>query len=346
MIKVGIIGATGYAGAELTRLLYQHREVEIKFLDSRSYSGKEYGCVYPNLKNIVAEECTSINLEEDLEDIDLVFCALPHGLSQMAVKKICSNGKKVIDLSGDFRIRDVDTYEGWYGIRHEAKEILNIAVYGLSEIYEDQIAKAQLIANPGCYPTSVLLPLYPLLKEKVVKGEEIIIDSKSGISGAGRRPSDGNLFSQCNENLMAYGIGIHRHIPEIEQELSIAAEKEVKVQFTPHLIPMTRGILSTIYLSNKEGADLRLIKDVYRSYYEKKTFIRILEENEYPQTKAVRGSNYCDIGFKIDERTKRIIIVSAIDNLIKGAAGQGVQNMNLMFGFDEVEGLQQVAIWP
>lgn len=346
MIKVGILGSTGYVGGELTRLLSQHKKVQLKFLDSRSYASMAYSKVYSNLRNIVEDKCTSINLEEDLQEIDLLFCALPHGLSQGAVKKSLEKGKKVVDISADFRLKNPLTYEKWYNTKHEALEALNNAVYGLSEIYSDEISKTQLVANPGCYPTSVLLPLYPLLKEKMIIDDFIIIDSKSGVSGAGRVAVDGNIFGQCNENLKAYGIGVHRHTPEIEQELSIAANKEVMIQFTPHLIPMTRGILSTIYINNNKGLKLEDVKSVLNNYYQKHQFIRILEEGEYPQTKAVYGSNYCDIGFKIDDRTKMIVIVSAIDNLVKGAAGQAVQNMNLMFGFDEGEGLQQGPIWP
>ncbi|AKL94170.1 N-acetyl-gamma-glutamyl-phosphate reductase ArgC [Clostridium aceticum] len=346
MIKVGILGATGYVGAELTRLLSQHSEVEIMFLDSRSYASMAYSKVYSNFKDIVEDQCTSINLEEDLENIDLLFCALPHGLSQKAVKKIVEKKKKVVDLSADFRIKSVATYEKWYGVEHEAVKELEKAVYGLSEIYSHEIAKADLVSNPGCYPTSILLPLYPLLKEKIISTDAIIIDAKSGVSGAGRTPGDGNLFAQCNENLKAYGIGTHRHTPEIEQELSIAAGEEVTVQFTPHLIPMTRGILSTIYAPNKKTVSQQEVKEIYKTYYQHQPFIRLLEDNEYPQTKAVYASNYCDIGLKVDPRTNNIIIVSVIDNLVKGAAGQAVQNMNLMFGLPQEKGLQQPPIWP
>jgi len=346
MIKVGIIGATGYAGGELVRLISQHNKSGISFLDSRSYASIGYSKVYPNLKNIVDDKCISINFEKDLDEIDVLFTALPHGLSQSVVKKALEKGKKVVDLSADFRLKDVDTYEKWYNTKHEAKEALGQAIYGLSEIYGAEIRKTQLVANPGCYPTSILLPLYPLLNEKLITNNTVIIDSKSGVSGAGRTSSDVNLFSQCNENLKAYSIGIHRHIPEIEQELSIAAKKEVIIQFTPHLAPMTRGILSTIYVPNNKGIKAEEIKEVLYHYYGNQQFVRLLEEGEYPQTKAVYGSNYCDIGFKVDTRTKNIIIVSAIDNLVKGAAGQAVQNMNLMFGFDAGEGLQQSPIWP
>ncbi|MDI9475741.1 MAG: N-acetyl-gamma-glutamyl-phosphate reductase [Natronincolaceae bacterium] len=346
MLKVGIIGATGYAGGELVRLVSNHSELEISFLDSRSYASVEYSKIYPNFKNIVDNKCISINLEKDLDEIDVFFIALPHGLSQGLVKKILEKNKKVIDLSADFRLRDVDTYEEWYTVKHEAKELLVKAVYGLCEIYADRIREADLVANPGCYPTSVILPLYPLLKERLIDSDIIIVDAKSGVSGAGRSVKDANLFSQCNENLRAYGIGTHRHTPEIEQELSTAAGKRVMAQFTPHLAPMTRGILSTIYLTNNKKVKAREIRDTLEYYYKNQQFIRILEEGEYPQTKAVYGSNYCDIGFKMDERTNTIVVVSAIDNLVKGAAGQAVQNMNLMFGFDIDEGLKQPPVWP
>ncbi|MCK9267519.1 MAG: N-acetyl-gamma-glutamyl-phosphate reductase [Alkaliphilus sp.] len=346
MIKAGIIGATGYAGGELVRLISQHNKLDISFLDSRSYATVEYSKVYPNLKNIIDDKCVSIDPDENLEDIDVLFTALPHGLSQEPVKKIFKKGKKVIDLSADFRLKNVDTYEKWYNTKHEAVDLLDEAIYGLSEIYSDKISKTQLVANPGCYPTGVLLSLYPLLKEKLVGGDRIIIDAKSGVSGAGRSVRDANLFSQCNENFRAYSIGTHRHTSEIEQELSIAAGKEVVVQFTPHLAPMTRGILSTVYLINNKNVSEKEINDTLDHYYDNQQFVRVLEEGEYPQTRAVYGSNYCDIGFKVDERTNNIIMISAIDNLVKGAAGQAVQNMNLMFGFDISEGLRQPPIWP
>ncbi len=350
MIKAGIIGATGYAGGELVRLVSGHSKLDISFLDSRSYASMEYSKVYPNFKNIVDDKCISVNFEEDLDEvlgeIDVLFTALPHGLSQGLVKKMLEKNKKVVDLAADFRLKNADTYEEWYAAKHEAKELLAKAVYGLSEIYSDKISKTDLVANPGCYPTSVILPTYPLLKEGLIDSNIIIADSKSGVSGAGRSIRDANLFSQCNENFKAYGIGTHRHTAEIEQELSIAAGKEVMVQFTPHLAPMTRGILSTIYIANNKMVKTKEIKDTLEYYYNNQQFIRILEEGEYPQTKAVYGSNYCDIGFKIDERTNTIIMISAIDNLVKGAAGQAVQNMNLMFGFDVDEGLKQSPIWP
>ncbi|MDR5659893.1 N-acetyl-gamma-glutamyl-phosphate reductase [Serpentinicella sp. ANB-PHB4] len=347
MIRAGIIGATGFVGAELTRLIANHPEVDIAFLDSRTYKDKEFGKVYPNMLDIITEKCSTVNMEYDLENIDILFSALPHGLSQSAIKHALSKGVKVIDLSADFRIDDVDTYEAWYKVAHTAKEELKDAVYGLCEINRGKIPNAKLIANPGCYPTSIILALYPLLKEKIISDQDIpIADSKSGVSGAGRTPSEGNLYALCNENMKAYGIGSHRHTPEIEQELSKAAGGEMFIQFTPHLAPMTRGILSTIYVKNLKGLDYDAIKSVYSKYYGEEPFVRILDKDVYPQTKAVYASNYCDIGFKVDERTKSIIIVSAIDNLVKGAAGQAIQNMNIMFGIDETEGLNHVPILP
>ncbi len=346
MVKVGIIGSTGYAGGELVRLVSNHSKLEIGFLDSRSYVSEEYSNVYSNLKNIVDNKCISADLEKDLDGVDVLFTALPHGLSQGLVKEVLGKDKKVIDFSADFRLRDACTYEKWYDTKHEAVDILGDAVYGLSEIYEDEIGKTRLVANPGCYPTGVILSLHPLFKEGLVSGDTVIVDAKSGVSGAGRSSSDANLFSQCNENFRAYGIGTHRHTAEIEQELSAAAGKEIMIQFTPHLAPMTRGILSTIYVKNHKGVGEKEIRDTLEHYYRGQQFVRILDEGEYPQTKAVYGSNYCDIGFKVDDRTDNIIIISAIDNLVKGAAGQAVQNMNLMLGFESGEGLQYPPIWP
>ncbi len=348
MIKAGILGATGYAGAELTRLLIQHPEVNIDFLDSRSYEGIEYSSTYPNLKGLMDIKCTSINLDNpmELDSIDVLFCALPHGLSQKAVQEGLKRGTKVIDLSADFRITNPTVYEDWYNVKHQAVKELQGAVYGLTEIHRETIQQTQLVANPGCYPTSILLALYPLLKEKVVSIENIIADSKSGVSGAGRHPMDGTIYAQCNENVKAYSLGSHRHIPEIEQELSLIANEKVFIQFTPHLIPITRGILSTIYLTNDKGLKELDLVEIYQQYYEKESFIRILLKDHLPQTKAVSGSNFCDIGWRLDERTGKIILVSAIDNLIKGASGQAVQNMNVMFGFQETMGLLQMPLWP
>lgn len=348
MIRVGILGSTGYAGAELVRLILGHGKAEIAFLDSRSYDGKEYIEGYPHLRTMIKKNCRAIDIEanEWLEEIDLLFCALPHGLSQGAVNKAFINGIKVIDLSADFRIKDDNIYQQWYQVKHQALEALQNSVYGLPEINRKAIKEAKIVANPGCYPTSIILPLYPLLKEGAVGINSIIADSKSGVSGAGRNPMDGSLFGQCNENLKAYGIGTHRHTPEIEEQLSNASGESINIQFTPHLVPMTRGILSTIYLDNSKGLRADDVKEIYQMYYGKEGFIRLLGEGEYPQTKGVSGSNLCDIAFKVDERTGRLILISVIDNLIKGAAGQAVQNMNILFNIEEDMGLKQMPLWP
>ena len=348
MIKIGILGSTGYVGLELARLLSNHPEAEVVFLDSRSYENKAYSSIFPNMKKILDAPCVSINLDDEasLAGIDLLFCALPHGLSQKAVQTAYKLGIKVIDMSADFRIKSAPVYEEWYGVKQGALKELDEAVYGLCELHREAIKKSQIIANPGCYPTSIILALYPLLKEKAVEIDTLLVDSKSGVSGAGRNLNDAILYGQCNESVKAYSIGNHRHIPEIEQELSLAANEEVIVQFTPHLIPMTRGILSTIYFKNKKNISDNDIEEMYKHYYSKEFFIRLQQQGELPQTKAVYGTNYCDIGFKTDKRTNRIVLVSAIDNLVKGAAGQAVQNMNLLFNLNETTGLKLTPIWP
>lgn len=348
MINVGILGSTGYAGGELVRLLLSHPDVNIKFLDSRTYDALEYTNPYPHLKSKIDKLCTSINVfESDLVDeVDLTFCALPHGLSQDAVKVSLGKGKKIIDLSADFRIKDHNVYENWYKTPHTAKDELKAGVYGLTEIYREEIKSASLIANPGCYPTSILIPLYPLLKENIISSKGIIADSKSGVSGAGRNLMDSTLFSQCNENVRGYSIGEHRHIPEIEQEISEFSGSDSSIQFTPHLIPVNRGILSTIYADNKKSVKDKDIEEIYNHYYKDEYFVRLFSQGELPQTKGVSGSNFCDIGFKVDERTGKIIVISAIDNLIKGAAGQAVQNMNVMFNLKEYLGVNHIPLWP
>ncbi|GAB6086637.1 N-acetyl-gamma-glutamyl-phosphate reductase [Alkaliphilus crotonatoxidans] len=348
MFKIGILGATGYTGGELVRLLTNHPEVEISFLDSRTYLDMDFSRVYPNLRKKLEKRCISVNIEDpgQFDEIDVLFCALPHGLSQKAVMAGMRRGIKVIDLSADFRINDSKIYEEWYGTGHVAQKELEMAVYGLTELYRREIRQADLIANPGCYPTSILLALYPLIKEKAVSLSGVIADAKSGVSGAGRSPHDGGLYAQCNENIKAYGIGSHRHTPEIEQELSKMAGEAMVIQFTPHLTPMNRGILSTIYVDNPKGLDEAALERIYQSHYDKEHFIRLLPQGELPQTKAVAGSNFCDIAHIVDERTNKIILVSAIDNLIKGAAGQAVQNMNVMLGIEESLGINQTPLWP
>lgn len=345
MLKAGVMGATGYTGAELVRLLEDHPEVELTFVDSRSYEGMLLSDVYPNLRKKVDKRCRSVEVEDVPKDTDVVFCALPHRVSQEKVIPLMNAGFRIVDFSADFRIRNGKTYEKWYQIEHMDHKALKKAVYGLPEWYVDEIRNANLVANPGCFPTSVLLPLLPLIKEKMVAVKTIIIDSKTGVSGAGRSPSGVNVFSQVNENVKAYNIGGHRHTPEIEQEISLAAEKDLKVLFTPHLVPMDRGILSTIVLPSDKLTH-KEIKQCYEQYYGDKPFIRILEEGVLPETKAVRGSNYCDVGFKWESRSGNLVIVSAIDNLLKGSSSQAVQNMNLMFNLNEAAGIQSMSMWP
>lgn len=351
MIKAGIIGATGYAGNELVRLLIGHKEVEIKWFGSRSYIDKQYADVYQNMFEIVDDKCLDDNMEELAEQVDVIFTATPQGflagvLTENILKKV-----KIIDLSADFRIKDVSVYEAWYKIEHKSPQFIEEAVYGLCEVNREKIKGARLIANPGCYTTCSILTAYPLVKEGLIDPDTLIIDAKSGTSGAGRGAKLPNLFCEVNENMKAYGVASHRHTPEIEEQLGYAAGKEIVVNFTPHLVPMNRGILATEYASLKRKADGSLpsyeeVKAVYDKYYKEEKFVRVLKKDVFPETKWVEGSNYVDVNFKIDERTGRIIMMGALDNLVKGAAGQAVQNMNLLFGFDEAEGLNLVPMFP
>ncbi|SMP40483.1 N-acetyl-gamma-glutamyl-phosphate reductase [Anoxynatronum buryatiense] len=345
-MKAGILGSTGYTGAELVRILIQHPEVELAFVDSRSYEHQPFEAVYSNLKGQAEMTAVSVDPENLPEKVDIVFCALPHRISQHKVILLQRQGIRVVDLSADFRLDQQSVYEQWYNTPHEAPELLEKAVYGLPEWYAEELKETRLAANPGCFPTSILLPLLPLLKENLVTGEHLVIDSKTGVSGAGRGPSAVNVFSQVNENVRAYGIGTHRHTPEIEQELSKAAGKSVTLQFTPHLVPMDRGILSTIVMPLPEGLTERKLQDCYQAYYDHKPFIRLLGTDTLPETKAVRGSNFCDIAWKADRRSGNLILVSVIDNLIKGSSGEAVQNMNLMLGLPEEMGLHHLPIWP
>ncbi|RQD69594.1 MAG: N-acetyl-gamma-glutamyl-phosphate reductase [Tindallia sp. MSAO_Bac2] len=345
MLKAGIMGSTGYTGAELVRLLEGHPEVELTFVDSRSYDGLKFSDVYPNLRKKVDKVCRSVEVEDVPKDTDVVFCALPHRISQQKVLPLIKSGFRVVDFSADFRIHDGKIYEDWYNTEHLDHELLKMATYGLPEWHAESIVNAELVANPGCFPTSILLPLLPLVKDRLIKSDNIIIDSKTGVSGAGRNPSAVNVFSQVNENVKAYNIGGHRHTPEIEQELSIAAGEDLKVLFTPHLIPMDRGILSTIVLP-AENLKRHDIEECYEKYYGHKPFIRILEDGKLPETKAVSGSNYCDIGFVIEPRSGNLVIVSAIDNLLKGSSSQAVQNMNIMFELEESTGIEATSMWP
>ena len=328
MIKAGIIGATGYAGGELVRLLLGHKNVEIKWYGSRSYIDKKYADVYQNMFQIVEDTCLDDNMEALADQVDVIFTATPQGFCASMVNEEILSKAKIIDLSADFRIKDVKTYEKWYKIQHKSPQFLGEAVYGLCEINREQVKKARLVANPGCYTTCSILTCYPLVKEGIIDPDTLIIDAKSGTSGAGRGAKIDNLFCEVNENMKAYGVASHRHTPEIEEQLGYAAGKELVLNFTPHLVPMNRGILATAYASLAKDVDYDTVKAVYDKYYEKEKFVRVLEKDQYPQTKWVEGSNYVDINFKIDPRTKRIIMMGAIDNLVKGAAGQAVQNID------------------
>ena len=346
MIKVGIIGATGYAGAELVRILTAHKEAEIVWYGSRSYIDKKYAAVYQNMFQIVDAVCMDDNMEELASQVDVIFTATPQGLCASLVSEEILSKVKIIDLSADFRIKDVSVYEKWYGIEHKSPEFIEEAVYGLCEINRGDVKGARLVANPGCYTTCSILTAYPLAKEGLIDMSTLIIDAKSGTSGAGRGAKLPNLFCEVNENMKAYGIASHRHTPEIEEQLGYAAGEEVVLNFTPHLVPMNRGILATEYAKLTRPVTYEEVKAVYDKYYADEKFVRVLEKDVFPETKWVEGSNYVDINFKIDERTGRIIMIGAIDNLVKGAAGQAVQNMNLMFGLKETEGLELVPMFP
>lgn len=346
MIKVGIIGATGYAGGELVRILTGHKDAEIKWYGSRSYIDKKYADVYQNMFQIVDAVCMDDNMEELASQVDVIFTATPQGLCASLVNEEILSKTKIIDLSADFRLKDVGIYEEWYKLEHKSPQFIEEAVYGLCEVNREDVKKARLVANPGCYTTCSILTAYPLAKEGLIDMDTLIIDAKSGTSGAGRGAKLPNLYCEVNENIKAYGVASHRHTPEIEEQLGYAAGKKVVLNFTPHLVPMNRGILVTEYAKLMKEVSYEEVKAVYDKYYGSEKFVRVLEKDVCPETKWVEGSNYVDIGFKIDPRTNRIIMMGAIDNLVKGAAGQAVQNMNLMFGLPESEGLALVPMFP
>ena len=346
MIRVGIIGATGYAGAELVRLLLGHPEAEIKWYGSRSYVDQKYASIYQNMFQLGDDKCMDDNMEELSRQVDVIFTATPQGLCASLVNEDILSRVKIVDLSADFRLKDVQVYEKWYKLTHKAPQYLPEAVYGLCEINREQVEKARLVANPGCYTTCSILACYPLVKEGLIDPDTLIIDAKSGTSGAGRGAKVDNLFCEVNENMKAYGVATHRHTPEIEEQLGYAAGKPLTLSFTPHLVPMNRGILVTAYASLTPGATQEKIRAAYEKYYGKETFIRVLEPGVCPQTKWVEGSNYVDVNFVLDERTNRVILMGALDNLVKGAAGQAVQNMNLLFGLPEDMGLALVPMFP
>ncbi len=346
MIKVGIIGSTGYAGGELARILLQRDDVEIKWFGSKSYVDQKYASVYQNMFQIVDDVCMEENMEKLAEIADVIFTATPQGLCASLVNKELLSRTKVIDLSADFRIKDVAVYEKWYKITHPSPQFIGEAVYGLPELNREKIKKARLVANPGCYPTCSTLAVYPLVKEGIIDTDTLIIDAKSGVSGAGRGAKVDNLYCEVNESCKAYGVASHRHTPEIEEQLSYGAGKPVILNFTPHLIPMNRGILITAYASLAKKVSYDEVKAVYDRYYGLERFVRLLDKDVCPQTRWVEGSNFVDVNFKIDERTGRVIMMGAMDNMVKGAAGQAVQNMNLMFGLAEDTGLRLVPVFP
>ena len=347
MIKVGIIGATGYAGNELVRLLLGHSEAQIEWFGSRSYIDQKYADIYRNVFQLVDAKCMDDNMEELADRVDVIFTATPQGLCASLVNDKILSKVKIVDLSADFRLKNVDVYEQWYKIEHKSPQYIDEAVYGLCEINRNKITKdTRIVANPGCYTTCSILTIYPLVKEGIIDPDSIIIDAKSGTSGAGRGAKVANLFCEVNESMKAYGVGTHRHTPEIEEQLGYAAGKDIKLIFTPHLVPMNRGILVTSYADLKKDVTYEDVKAAYDKYYKDEYFVRVLDKDVCPETRWVEGSNYVDVNFKIEPRTNRIIMMGALDNLVKGAAGQAVQNMNLLFGLPENTGLKQVPMFP
>ena len=345
MIKIGIAGASGYTGLELIRLLTGHPDVELAFLTSETFQGQNIADVFPSLNRVI--DLTLRPLDDRItKDCSVLFLALPHLAVMDKLPIYLQSNCKIIDLSADFRLKDPKAYSDWYSVTHTHPELLEQAVYGLPELYREAIQTARFIANPGCYPTSVILALAPLLKTGWVDLDSIISDSKSGVSGAGRKPSLTTHYTEVNEWISPYGLGSHRHTPEMEQELSVLAGKPVRVTFSPHLIPMTRGMLSTVYINlNKPISDEKLVEH-YRNFYKDEHFVRVLNPGKFASSNHVLSSNFCDIGLKVDSRNQRIIITSALDNLIKGASGQAVQNMNIMLGLNENTGIMSPAIYP
>ncbi len=346
MLRVAICGGSGYAGAELLRILAAHPHVKVTVVTSEKSAGKRVADLFPHLQryeNLVYEP---LDREKIISKAELFFMALPHAASQVAVDFFVSHGKKVIDLSADYRLRDARTYEEWYKVPHMFPGTLKKAVYGLPELHRKKIAKASLVANPGCYPTGAIIALAPAVRNGLVKLSSIVIDSKSGTSGAGRQSEVSFSYCEVNEGFKAYSVASHRHTPEIEQELSAVAGKGIKVNFTPHLLPVDRGILTTVYASLAKGLEGKHIHDIYRAAYGKEPFTRVLEMGKFPNVKNVRGTNLCELGVTVNERTGTLIAVAAIDNLVKGASGQAVHNMNIMMGFDETEALNAIALFP
>jgi N-acetyl-gamma-glutamyl-phosphate reductase len=343
--KVGIIGATGYTGEELFRLLLHHPEVEVTALTSQKYAGVPIDQVFPSLMRHLQLKCEELTVDRISKKTDFIFTAVPHKTAMETVPLFYRQGKRVVDLSADFRLKDAGIYERWYQ-KHTSAELLCESVYGLPELHREKIRDAKIVGNPGCYPTGALIGLIPLVKKGMISLESIVIDSKSGVSGAGRDVVLESLFCEVNEGVKAYKIFEHRHLPEIEQEVSEMVQKKVAVTFVPHLIPMDRGILTTVYLALTKKSKTEEVLNVFQEYYQKEPFIRICQQDKLPNTKDVRGSNYCDIGVKVSESDNRAVVVTTIDNLVKGASGEAVQNMNIMLGFPETMGLDAMPLFP
>lgn len=343
MIKAGVLGATGYAGIETVRLLLGHGGAELVRVVSHSNAGTRVSQLYPNLRGICDMEFSALDADDIAESCDVVFTALPHGASKEVIPKLFEKGLRVIDLSGDFRYDDPVVYEKWYGQPHSDPELLKQAVYGLCELYRDKIADARLVGNPGCYTTCSITGLYPIVKSGLADNHSIIIDAKSGVTGAGRGLSLPNMFCECTETMKAYKVATHRHTSEIEQELSHAAGEDIMLSFTPHLAPMKRGIFATCYINLREKRTTEELVELYKDFYGGERFIDVYEAGSLPELKHIVGSNRVGIGIVVDERLRRAVIISCLDNLIKGAAGQAVQNMNIMFGLPEETGLENIA---
>jgi N-acetyl-gamma-glutamyl-phosphate reductase len=344
-MKVGIYGASGYTGQELLRILLNHPHVEVTAVTSRQYKGTVVSDLYPVFTDRTDLVFIDASPEEVAREADFVFLALPHGGAMRVASLFLEAGKKVVDLSADFRLRSAETFEAWYQ-KHEAPDLIREAVYGLPELYRETIRTARFVANPGCYPTSVILGFAPLLQEGWIDPETLIADSKSGVSGAGREAVVGSLFCEVDEGFKAYKVGQHRHTPEMEQELGVLAGREVPLSFTPHLLPVNRGILSTLYARLTRSASTAEVADLYLRFYRGEPFVRVYRQGTIPNISSVKGTNFCDLGVVSDGRTGRVIVLAAIDNLVKGASGQAVQNMNLMCGFPEDAGLGQLAVFP
>lgn len=341
--NVGIIGSTGYTGSELTRILAQHDKVNLEMITSKSFVGKRISDIHPYLEGICDMELSTASMDE-ISDLDLVFLALPHGVSMKFVKDIGMNGPRIVDLSGDFRLKDKETYEKWYEMEHVFPEAINKAVYGLPELFREKISNAHLVANPGCYPTSSILALAPAIKKGLIDISNISVDSKSGVTGAGAKPNKVSHFPRANEDFRAYKVGSHRHTPEMEEVLTKDSGEKISLLFTPHLVPLNRGILTTVYSKAKKDIDNEKLLSIYKESYSDEPFVRV--RSSPPNVQSVRGSNYCDVYPLFIERTNQIVLISAIDNLVKGAAGQAVQNMNIMLGFNEKQGISHIPLSP